>query len=204
VRLKPLYRLFRASNVSSGSNWESLTVSISRPLHPNDRTYSAAMGSSASVHDRKSPGLFESPRRHGPAAAAKAIAAARDGEIKPACFVSQEKRIQCVKIALERNTTTKFPRDHPIPAPKAARKYATNVCHVGVGIVFLFHLGSGTIIPHGLMKHPTFVGGERRWIVLCVRPMVCCCARAASGHAAAPPRSVILSSSTLCFVAYYH
>jgi hypothetical protein len=32
------------------------------------------------------------------------------------------KRIQCVKITLERNTTTKFPRDHPIPAPKAARK----------------------------------------------------------------------------------
>src|ERR1700722_20429871 len=30
------------------------------------------------------------PRRRGPAAAAKAIAAARDGKIKPACFVSQE------------------------------------------------------------------------------------------------------------------
>src|ERR1700726_4337946 len=33
---------------------------------------------------------IRSPRRRGPAAAAKAIAAARDGKIKPACFVCQE------------------------------------------------------------------------------------------------------------------
>jgi hypothetical protein len=66
----------------------------------------------------------------------------RDGKIKPACFGVSGRRIQCVKITLDRNTTTKFPSDHPIPAPKAARKYATNVCHVGVGIVFPFHLGS--------------------------------------------------------------
>jgi hypothetical protein len=81
------------------------------PQDPSDRTPQPAAGISALGHFRtcalQQSRPIRSPRRRGPAAA-KAIAAARDGQIKPACFVSQEDEFSVSRSPLRETRPTNF------------------------------------------------------------------------------------------------